>query len=38
MPINVSNKQTNITFQDVDNALSMYASTACTLFDIYYTM
>nr|DAJ27651.1 MAG TPA: hypothetical protein [Crassvirales sp.] len=38
MPINVSNKQTNITFQDVDNALSMYANTACTLFDIYYTM
>lgn len=38
MPINVSNKQTNITFQDVDNALSMYAGTACTLFDIYYTM
>ena len=38
MPINVSNKQTNITFQDIDNALAMYRGTACTLFDIYYTL
>lgn len=38
MPINVSNKQTNITFQGVTNAFGMYRETACTLFDVYYTL
>nr|DAJ78120.1 MAG TPA: hypothetical protein [Caudoviricetes sp.] len=38
MPINVSNKQTNITFQGITNAFGMYRETACTLFDIYYTL
>lgn len=38
MPINVQNKQTNIRFQDVTDAYGMYSQTACTLFDLYYTL